>query len=348
MKKIIFCLFLAALFSLCGCKSTLDTNSSDDSYTNDYQDTLNNERDKTINQDEIVDEQEEAEPESKQVTLYYQDKDRFVIPVTRKVEKQEGIARVAINGLIDSAITREELQYYGLYPVLPKGTEVLGINLKEGIATVDFNNKFLEYNDAVSERNIVSSVVYTLTEFNTIDGVKIWINGYTKGKLKFNTNISGILNRSNILINSSKTNADYGYGKIDVYLFKKSDNNSYIIPVSTKTNQVANDDLPGEIVSLLSKKYENMLYSLIPSETKLRGSSISDGILRLNFNDGITSYGGTAREQDLLKQILYSMKQVEGVEKVRILINGESTNLPEGTDISKEIVLPLSINNLMD
>ena len=71
------------------------------------------------------------------VTLYYQDIDGYLIPMTRWVDKQPGIARAALDGLTDSAITREELRYYGIYPVLPVNTEVLGINIKDGIAIVD-------------------------------------------------------------------------------------------------------------------------------------------------------------------------------------------------------------------
>ena len=48
------------------------------------------------------------------ITLYYRNKEGLLVPVTRKVMKQEGLAKAAISGLVDEAITREQLVYYGL------------------------------------------------------------------------------------------------------------------------------------------------------------------------------------------------------------------------------------------
>ena len=38
----------------------------------------------------------------------------------KKCSKQEGLAKAAVNGLVNEACDREQLDYYGLYPVLLK------------------------------------------------------------------------------------------------------------------------------------------------------------------------------------------------------------------------------------
>ncbi|NLD49292.1 MAG: GerMN domain-containing protein, partial [Clostridiaceae bacterium] len=82
-------------------------------------------------------------------------------------------------------------------------------------------------------------------------------------------------------------------------------------------------------------------------EVELLGSRIENKILILDFNSGIKSYGGgTARETAIIKQILYSMKQIDEVEKVQILIEGKKGNLPEGSDISKPLPIPNAINKI--
>ena len=284
------------------------------------------------------------------ITLYYQDGDGYVIPATRRVVKQEGIAKAALNGLIDSAANREELMYFGLHPVLPAGTQVFGINLKDGVAVVDFDKKLLEYKDRIAERNIISSIVYTLTEFKTIKGVKILVNGYAKDKLQYGTVVSGILNRDNVLINAERVNLKEGMRKADAYLFKKvKEDCAYILPLSVEYEILGNSGLPGKIVQLLTKAWQDdRLYSEVPSSASLIGSSISKGLLTLNFDGGILDYGGQAREEGIIKQILYSMKQVEGVEKVKLLVNGRVASLPEGTDVSKEMPAPKEINDVID
>lgn len=284
------------------------------------------------------------------ITLFYQDKDRYVIPVTRKIVKQEGIAKAALGGMIDSAPNREELQYFGLYPLFPAGTQVLGINIKDGTAMIDFNNKMLEYDDEVDERNIVASVVYALTEFKTIDNVKILVNGHTKEKLKYGTDISGLLSRENVLINSSKANRKEEAGKLDVYLFKRvNDNYTYVLPVSLESTELADDELTANIIGLLAEEStDERLYTEVPKGVRLLKSSVNGNVLTLDLSGEILNFGGTAREDGILKQLAYSMKQIGGIGKINLLTDGKAAELPEGSDISKGLDIPYTINDVID
>ena len=47
------------------------------------------------------------------------------------------------------------------------------MNIKDSTVIVDFNEKFLEYEDKTEEVNAISSIGYSLTEFNNINDVKI-------------------------------------------------------------------------------------------------------------------------------------------------------------------------------
>jgi germination protein M len=167
------------------------------------------------------------------VTVYYQDSEGYLIPMTRWIQFQQGIGRAAVSLCIDSAIAREEVAYYGVYPVIPVNTEILGIDIREGIATIDFNRHLLNYTDAAAERNIIASIVYMLTEFKTISKVRILINGYQQEILKYGTNVSKALGREDISINVDAPLIDAGSGKVDVFLFKKANEGfTYLVPVS--------------------------------------------------------------------------------------------------------------------
>ncbi len=284
------------------------------------------------------------------VTLYYQDREGYLIPVSRLLERQEGIARAAIGMLTDSTINREDIEYYGLYPALPAGTELLGINIREGTATIDFGRKFTDYRDETSEKNIIASVVYTLTGFNTVNNVKILVNGYPQKVLKYGTDISGVLTRSNVLLNSKKANLTPGTKKVDVFLYKRvNSSRNYLLPVSVEQNTLSEEELPGKIVDLLAKDYSGTkLFSQIPAKTRLLQSSIKGNTLELNFNSEFVNYGGTSREEGVVKQVLYSMRQIKGVDKVRIKVEGKDKPLPEGTEISGEHGLPKFINAVIE
>jgi germination protein M len=284
------------------------------------------------------------------INLYYQDREGCLIPVTRRVEKQLALANLAIKGLIDSSINREELEYFGLYPVLPMGTEILGINIKDGNAVIDFNEKLLDYETDTAERSIVASIVYTLTEFKTIEKVKILIKGNTINQLKFNTDLSDYISRENVLINSDRVNLEPEFKKLDIFLFRSlNDKFSYIIPMSMKISDISEDKLPKKIIGYLAKeKITDGYYSEFPKDTILIKSEITGSVLKLNFSKELMNIGGTAREDGIIKQILYSSKQIKGIEKVMISVEGKSEYLPEGTDISKEIKIPQNMNDYID
>lgn len=283
------------------------------------------------------------------VAIYYKDADGYMIPMTRKIKWQDGVARGAISALIHDTKSSEQLKHFGIYQVLPNGTEILGLNIKQGTATIDFGIKLLNYSSKLDERDIISSVVYTLTEFSTIKSVKILINGQAQGKLKYGTDISGELSRENTLINAGQANLGSGK-KLDIYLFKSIEGKyNYLLPVSIQDAAMQDKELPERIIDYLGRNYaDTKLYTEIPSGTKLLKSNVKGNTLVLDFDSSIRNYGGTVREEGILEQILYPMKQIKGIEKVKILINGKEGSLPEGTDIKEEIALPYEINTVVE
>ncbi|NSW90857.1 MAG: GerMN domain-containing protein [Firmicutes bacterium] len=329
---------------------SIDSNDATANSSNDYEGGGEGKLEEN-NTNTDINNNENKETEEMLIEVYYQDNEGFLVPVTRRVPKQLSIARASINALIDTPMNREEIAYFGLYPILPQETEFT-INIKEGIAVIDFNNKVLEYNDQIVEYNIVASVVYTLTQFETVDEVKILVNGYIQQRLRYGTDISENLSRKNILVNTAERksiNLARGMQKLDVYLLKTIKNNVYIIPVSIECMNLNEDNLQGEIIKYLSTPPENQkLFSEVPDNIRLIGSSIKEGLLTLNLSIDIGSYGGTQREYGMISQILYSMRQIDGIDRIRFLIDGEVKDFIEGTEISKPVPLPLSINDIVD
>jgi germination protein M len=193
--------------------------------------------------------------ESVLVTLYYRTKEGLLVPVTRKVSKQEGLAKAAINGLVDQALTREQLAYYGLYPVLPKGTTIKGLSIKNGNAIIDFSKEFLNSANKNDEQMNLSSVVYTLTGFKTISNVEIRVEGKTLDRLVNGTDLSPICNRQNTFINTEETELKDGYLKCDLYYMVYGNKElNYLVPVSKQIEKTEDNQVPIMMFSELVKK----------------------------------------------------------------------------------------------
>lgn len=283
------------------------------------------------------------------VTVYYQDGDGCIVPMTRWIEMQPGIARASLSLVIDSALTREELVYYGVYPVLPENTEILGIDLRNGTAVIDFNRYLLNYDSALSERNIVASIVYTLTEFDTIEQVRILVNGYPQGILKYGTDLGKPLGRENVMINADVALTPVEMAKVDVFLMKQA-NIGFIYPVPVSLADATDaDDMPEILVKqLLAAESRNGLVNEIPEGVTLLGVNVVNGTITLNFSEEFANYGGSAREEGILKQLAYTLGQCSGIRRIKLLISGRHAELPEGADISEGLVIPATINDVID
>lgn len=283
------------------------------------------------------------------VTVYYQDKDGCLVPMTRWILRQQGIARAAVSLCIDSAIAREELAYYGVYPVIPADTEISGIDIRDGVATIDFNRHLLDYNSEITERNIVASIVYALTEFRTVDKVRILVNGYTQGILKYGTDISGALEREDVNINTNMPLINTGTGKVDIFMLKKANEGfTYIVPVSVQDAEFGGELTDILVNKLLDEPARGSIYTEMPEMTELLDYSTYYDVLTLNFSANLIGYGGNTREEGILKQLAYTVRQVDGIKSLRILVDGKKVELPEGTDISSGLRIPTTINDVMD
>ena len=116
------------------------------------------------------------EAQTMEIAVFYlKDKDNnmYLVREVHTVPKSEGIAVVALNELISGTPLTE-----GAFKVLPADTKILGISIKDGLATVDFSPEVLNANvGAYAEVLGIASIVNTLTEFPTIQKVQFTVEG---------------------------------------------------------------------------------------------------------------------------------------------------------------------------
>lgn len=100
-------------------------------------------------------------------------------PVVRDVPETEAVARAAIEELL--AGPSDEETDLDIGSEIPPGTELLDVSISENVATVDLSGEFESGGGTATMRMRLAQLVYTLTEFDSVDGVELRIDGEKKG-----------------------------------------------------------------------------------------------------------------------------------------------------------------------
>ncbi|MEE4275692.1 MAG: GerMN domain-containing protein, partial [Thermoleophilia bacterium] len=93
----------------------------------------------------------------------------------RTLPATQAVARAAMDALCGGPNDYERAA--GLSSSVPKGTEVLGISVKDKVATVDLSGEYASGGGSLSMMTRVAQVVYTLTQFDTIRAVRFHLDG---------------------------------------------------------------------------------------------------------------------------------------------------------------------------
>jgi len=135
-----------------------------------------------------------SEPPSRHVVaeLYFArivDGKQRMVAIKRELPPGLGVARGSIEELLRGEVPR------GCDRPLPPGTELLGISVADGLATVDFSRHLRDgfQGGSDNEQVTIYSIVNTLTSLPTVGRVQILIEGATVSTIGGHHDISGTL-----------------------------------------------------------------------------------------------------------------------------------------------------------
>lgn len=99
--------------------------------------------------------------------------------IIRQVKKTDSPLTIAINSLLTGPTSVENQK--GIISLIPSGTKLLSATVKNGTAVLNFNESF-QFNTKGIEgcRGQLMQIVYTATEFSTVDNVQFLIEGQRK------------------------------------------------------------------------------------------------------------------------------------------------------------------------
>ncbi|KAF0209436.1 MAG: GerMN domain-containing protein [Actinomycetota bacterium] len=117
----------------------------------------------------------DAPPTTMVVRLYFGYEDR-VMAVERTVPYSQATAKTAMLELLKGP-SATELKGLALHSEIPKGTTLKSISVANGIAKVDLSDTFDDGGGTLSVTMRLAQVVYTLTQYGTINSVEFYMGG---------------------------------------------------------------------------------------------------------------------------------------------------------------------------
>ena len=102
-------------------------------------------------------------------------RDNGLVAVRRAHAPTQLVATTAMKALLDGPTAEERSA--GLTSAVPPGTRLLGIGIRDGLATVDLTSEYQSGGGALSMQTRLGQVVYTLTQFPTVQKVRFRLDG---------------------------------------------------------------------------------------------------------------------------------------------------------------------------
>ena len=256
---------------------------------------------------------------SKEIIAYYEDDNGFLVPVNTEIPWEEGIAKATIRSLVKGNEIEQRIAQSGLHGVIPEGTEIKGMAIKDGVCRVDFSQNILNTESIEQEENMISALTYTLTEFPTIDKVEVLVEGQALASLSKGYAINTAFERKNINLMGTENGVNY-----TVY-YKAPDTEvaGYYVPLTFSADKVDNP-----VVTVVEKLFNGPPSDLtvsnqIPYGVNLQGVNVLGDTAVVNLGMGAVNLSEEEYE-DMSKIVVLCLDQFDEIADVDFQIEGLS------------------------
>lgn len=283
--------------------------------------------------------------------LYLIDKSGLVVPYSMNLPKTDSVAKQSLEYLVEGGPVSNMLPN-GFRAVLPPDTQVLGVNIKEdGTAIADFSKEFNNYKKE-DEAKILQAITWTLTQFDNVEKVKIWVNGHEQKEMPVNsTPIQDGVSREDGINHDSTDVVDITNTKpLTVYYMAESDGQQYYVPVTKRISNEETDPIVSAVNELAEGPSPSLgLMSDFQEDVELVSApKYEDGKITLDFNESI--FGSFDEEQkiissDVLNTLVLTLTEQEGIESVAVTVNGKAELINEnGEKLTEPVTRPSKVN----
>ena len=207
--------------------------------------------------------------------------------------------------------------------LIPKDTKLLNYKLDNGILKLNFSKELLNISKDLEEK-MIESLIYSLTDLDSIDKLMIYVDNELLTKLpNSNRILPQILDKDYGINKIYNINNISNTTKLTLYYYKEIDNTYNSVPVTIFTND-SKDKVEIIVKELKSSLvYQVDLVSFLSNNTKLLDYEIKKNIIKLNFSNALLD---DFYNEDLIEEVKYalstSIKDTLNIDEVEYYING--------------------------
>ncbi len=254
---------------------------------------------------------------------WYEDGDGYLVPVTRQIPQQDGIARATLSLMVQSSENDLAAARMGLSNVIPEGV-TFDLDISGGKARVDMSKEALNCANAEEELLMVQGTAAALCGFDTVDTVSFLFDGQKRSRLTHGTDVSGVFSAQDVNVEAVSTfSADDLASAQCVSLYFPSASGRMLVPVTRTVFSPA--DVATAILELAKgPRSDSGLEAPIPSNCGVKSVSVKKGVATIDFT---REFAAIAQHADggsqALQAVVFTASQFPGVKQVSILVEGK-------------------------
>ncbi len=267
------------------------------------------------------------------VKLYFSDMaGRYLTEETRSCsDSEEALPEYILRQLLAGPQTQDARA------VLPEGTKLLGVQITDGVCTVNFSEEFLRNGPKTHRlaRLTVFAVVNSLTELPQVECVRFLCEGKAPG-LYTALDLSQPLYREELAVGSAQKDAE----RLDATLYLPCGQLPGLVAVPLLVARTGDQRAEADVLdALLSFEPANGYENPFPEGTRVLDLSLEDGLCRVCFNSAFALCGEVpAQARQAVRSVVATLCALEDVEQVQITIQ-------DGVLTAVDLSQPLSPQN---
>ena len=260
---------------------------------------------------------EETENEEAAYQIYCISKDgTAIVSEGFTPENDQGDAQVA--ELVDALTRNPENPEYRR--ALPDTVTILNYALENNQLFLYFDGNYQKL-DRVTEVLCRAAIVRTVCQHPQVDYVSFFVN--EQSLLDSNQVPVGLMNAELFIENAGDQINTYNSVTLDLYFANATGDK--LVKERDNFNYSSNMSMEKVVVEQLIKgPVSDHAYPCIPAETKILSITTKDGICYVNLDEGFMGQGYDVSEAVPVYSIVNSLLELSNVNKVQILINGET------------------------